>query len=112
MTSLEKSSNSIIFKIRIHVLSTNYFQVRDHFFQCVLKNMKGVREPTWDYEDALGDGMDLSRTDIWGGESGKAQLEFEMADRLHGIQVARNIIIHTRDRNTRLKVEACIIISC
>jgi hypothetical protein len=27
--------------------------LRDHFFQCVLKNMKGAGEPTWDYEDAL-----------------------------------------------------------
>ncbi|KAG6880199.1 hypothetical protein C0992_003863 [Termitomyces sp. T32_za158] len=44
---------------------------RDHFFQAVLRNMKGAGEPSWDYEDALGDGMmDLSRTDIWGSEEG------------------------------------------
>jgi hypothetical protein len=27
---------------------------RDHFIQCVLKNMKGAEKPTWDHEDALG----------------------------------------------------------
>jgi len=63
---------------------------RDHFLQAVLKNMKGVREPYWDHEDALGDGcMDLSRHNIWGGEVGKAHLEFEMAHRLHGLRVAQ-----------------------
>lgn len=29
---------------------------RDHLLQGVLKHMKGVGEPTWDYEDNLGDG--------------------------------------------------------
>ena len=61
---------------------------RDHFLQAVLKNMKGAGEPTWDYEDALGGGsVDLSRIDLWGGKSGKAHLEFEMAHRLHGFQI-------------------------
>ena len=61
---------------------------RDHFLQAVLKNMKGVGEPNWDYEDALGGGsVDLSRMDLWGGKLGKAHLEFEMAHRLHGFQV-------------------------
>jgi hypothetical protein len=63
---------------------------RDHFLQGVLKNMKGVGEPTWDYEDALGGGMmDLSRLDIWGGQRGQEHLEFEMAHRLHSLQVAQ-----------------------
>jgi len=63
---------------------------RDHFLQCVLKNMKGAAEPTWDYEDALGGGsVDLSNMNIWGGESGKAHLEFEMAHRLHGPKIAQ-----------------------
>lgn len=50
--------------------------------------MKGASEPTWDYEDALGGGMDLSRLDVWGGQSGQEHLEFEMAHRLHSLQVA------------------------
>ena len=59
--------------------------LRDHFLQGVLKNMKGAGEPTWDYEDALGDGrMDLS-SDIWVGKEGQAHLEFEMAHRLHSL---------------------------
>ena len=52
--------------------------------------MKGAAEPTWDYEDALGGGsMDLSKQEVWGGESGKAHFEFEMADRLHSLKVAQ-----------------------
>ncbi|KAF8436607.1 hypothetical protein L210DRAFT_3548627 [Boletus edulis BED1] len=63
---------------------------RDHFLQGVLKDMKGVGEPTWDYEGALGDGMmDLSRQDIWGGKLGQEHLEFEMAHRLHSLRVAQ-----------------------
>jgi hypothetical protein len=59
---------------------------RDHFLQGVLKNMKGIRESTWDYEDVLGGGtMDLSRLDVWGDKS--EHLEFEMAHRLHNLQV-------------------------
>ena len=61
--------------------------LRDHFLQCVLKNMKGAGEPTWDYEDALGGGrMDLSN-DLWGGKKGQAHFEFEMAHRLHTLRV-------------------------
>jgi len=46
--------------------------------------MKGAGETTWDYEDALCGGvMDLSRLDIWGGQRGREQFEFEMAHRLH-----------------------------
>ena len=55
----------------------------DHFLQGVLKDMNGTGEPTWDYEDALGDGkMDLSRLDIWGGKNVRDHLEFEIAYRL------------------------------
>lgn len=62
----------------------------DHFLQAVLRHMKGVGEPYWDHEDALGDGsIDLSRHDIWGDELGKAHLEFEMGHRLHGLRVAQ-----------------------
>jgi hypothetical protein len=62
----------------------------DHFLQGVLKNMKGTSEPTWDYEDALGGGVvDLSRLDISGGQSGREHLEFEIAHRLHSLQVAQ-----------------------
>ncbi|KIJ94207.1 hypothetical protein K443DRAFT_683938 [Laccaria amethystina LaAM-08-1] len=57
---------------------------RDHFFQCVLKNVKGATgEPTWDYEDG---GFDLSRQDIWGGAEGKERLEVELSNRLFGYQ--------------------------
>ncbi|KAJ7229197.1 hypothetical protein GGX14DRAFT_617291, partial [Mycena pura] len=63
--------------------------LRDHFLQGVLKNMKGAGEPSWDYEDAFGDGMmDLSRTD-WGGKSGQDHLEFELAHRLHDIRISQ-----------------------
>jgi hypothetical protein len=61
---------------------------RDHFLQAVLRNMKGAGEPSWDFEDALGNGsMDLSRQDIWGGTLGKVHLEFEMAHRLRDVQI-------------------------
>ena len=56
---------------------------RDHFVQCDLKNMKGAGEPAW-YEGALGDmRIDLSRLDIWGGQTVREHLEFELAHRLH-----------------------------
>jgi len=62
----------------------------DHFLQCVLKNMKGTGEPTWDYKDALGGGiMDLLRLDIRGGKKGQEHLEFEMAHRLHSLQAVQ-----------------------
>lgn len=67
--------------------------LRDHFFQGVLKNMKGVGEPAWDHEDALGDGaLDLSRQEIWGGATGREHLEYELAHRLHGV-VAREYAV-------------------
>jgi len=62
---------------------------RDHFLQCVLKNMKGAEGPTWDHEDAFGDRLvDLSR-DVWASESGKAHLGFELRHRLYGLEVAQ-----------------------
>jgi len=62
----------------------------DHFHQCVLNKMKGEGEPRWDYYKALGDGMlDLSRLDVWGGKRGQGHLEFELAHRLHSLQVAQ-----------------------
>ncbi|KAF8738560.1 hypothetical protein AX14_011042 [Amanita brunnescens Koide BX004] len=66
--------------------------LRDHFHQCVLNKMKGEGEPRWDYDRALGDGMlDLSRSDIWGGKRGQGHLEFELAHRLHSLQVAQEL---------------------
>jgi hypothetical protein len=63
---------------------------RDHFLQCVLKNMKGVGEPVWDFEEALGDDIiDLGRSDIWGGKLGQGHLEFEMAHRLRAGQCSK-----------------------
>ncbi|KAF8337655.1 hypothetical protein F5887DRAFT_1137796 [Amanita rubescens] len=43
---------------------------RDHFLQCVLRRMKGEGEPSWDYEEAFDDDVDLSK-DIWSGKQGK-----------------------------------------
>ncbi|KAH0578276.1 hypothetical protein H2248_003900 [Termitomyces sp. 'cryptogamus'] len=66
---------------------------RDHFLQSVLKKMKGASERSWDLEDALGDGhMDLSRSDVWGGEEGREHLEFELAHRFHGLLVEQESI--------------------
>lgn len=54
--------------------------------------MKGVREPTWDYEDNLSDGaFDLSRLDIWGNIEGQERLELELADRLFEHRVAQDL---------------------
>lgn len=63
--------------------------LHDHFLQGVLKNMKGSGETTWDHEEALGGGVDLSRQDIWGGTTGREHLEYELAHRLHGVRVAQ-----------------------
>jgi len=73
-----------------HIVDPNHRPLdqlfRDHFLQCVLRNMKGAAEPTWDYEDTFGDGaMDLSR-EVWASEAGKRHLEFEVAERLHSIR--------------------------
>ena len=82
-----------VFKLD-HIQDPNHHPLdilfRDHFPQGVLKNMKGAAEPTWDYEDTFGDGsMDLSKTAVWGGQTGKAHFEFEMAHRLHSVKVAQ-----------------------
>ena len=54
----------------------------------MLKNVKGVGEPTWDYELESSEGgkFDLSRHDVWGSEEGKERLEVELANRLFGRQ--------------------------
>ena len=55
----------------------------DHFLWGMLKNMKGISKPNWDYEDALVSGMmDLSRQNLWGNKGGQAHLEFEIAHKL------------------------------
>jgi hypothetical protein len=65
---------------------------RDHFFQGVLKHMKGVGEPTWNYEDNLSAGaFDLSRHEIWGNIEGQQRLELELADRLFEHRVAQDL---------------------
>lgn len=64
---------------------------RDHFLQGVLKHVKGVGEPTWDYEDNLGDTFDLSRSEIWGNAEGKERLELELTDRLFEYRVAQDL---------------------
>ena len=52
--------------------------------------MKGAGEPTWDYEDNIGDGaFDLSRHKIWGNIEGKEELELECADRLFDHRVSQ-----------------------
>lgn len=74
---------------------------RDHLLQGVLKNMKGAGEPTWDYEDALGDGMmDLSRSDIWGGKRGQEHLEFELAHRLQSLQAMQELELKNQTDDT------------
>lgn len=63
---------------------------RDHFLQGVLKHVKGKGEPTWDHEDASGDGrFDLSRKGIWESTEGKERLELELSEniRLHKIMM-------------------------
>jgi hypothetical protein len=57
----------------------------DHFMQGLLKHMKGTGEEAWtyeDYDDAFGDGCNLSNDRIWGTREGKERLELELADRL------------------------------
>ena len=58
----------------------------DHFMQCLFKYIKGTGEPAvWtyeDYDDAFGDGSDLSNHRIWGTKEGTERFELELADRL------------------------------
>ena len=57
----------------------------DHFMQGLFKYMKGIGEPAWtyeDYDDAFGDGSDLSNHKIWGTREGKELFELALADRL------------------------------
>jgi hypothetical protein len=54
--------------------------------------MKRVGEPSWDYEDYLGDGsFDLSRNEVWGDSEGKERLELEVTDRLFEHRVAQEL---------------------
>jgi len=62
---------------------------RDHFLQAVLKHMKGVGEPYWDHEDALGDSWMICQSMTSGAANWVRHLEFEMAHILHGLQVAQ-----------------------
>jgi hypothetical protein len=57
----------------------------DHFMQGLFKYMKGAGEPAWtyeDYDDAFGDGSNLSNHRIWGTREGKERFELALADRL------------------------------
>jgi hypothetical protein len=57
----------------------------DHFMQGLFKYMKGPGEPGWtyeDYDDAFGDGSNLSNHRIWGTREGKERFELALADRL------------------------------
>jgi hypothetical protein len=57
----------------------------DHFMQGLFEHMKGAGEPAWtyeDYDDAFGDGCDLSNHRIWGTREGKERFELALADRL------------------------------
>ncbi|KDQ19253.1 hypothetical protein BOTBODRAFT_102284, partial [Botryobasidium botryosum FD-172 SS1] len=56
----------------------------DHFHQGLLKHVKGAGEPSWDFEDTMGnsDDFDLYNVDVWGTRQGKEVLELCLADRL------------------------------
>ncbi|KAF8531012.1 hypothetical protein JB92DRAFT_3139171 [Gautieria morchelliformis] len=67
--------------------------LKDHFLQGVLKHMKGAGEPTWDYEEAFDGGrVDLSNN-VWSGKEGQVHFEFEMANRLHDLQVQQGDVM-------------------
>ena len=68
---------------------------RDHFLQCVLVR-KGERRPSWDYEEAFDDEVELTE-DIWSGKEGKEHLEYELSSRLHDFQVAQELSAITRN---------------
>ncbi|KAF8496822.1 hypothetical protein F5888DRAFT_1702800 [Russula emetica] len=50
--------------------------LRDHFYQCLLRHVKG--------------GFDLTTGNWWSSSEGKKQLEAELATRLWGVDAARN----------------------
>ncbi|KAI6123120.1 hypothetical protein EDD17DRAFT_1758995 [Pisolithus thermaeus] len=63
----------------------------DHFMQGLLMHMKGAGEPAWtyeDYDDAVGDGSDLSNSRVWGTSEGRELFELTLADRLFGHQIS------------------------
>lgn len=68
--------------------------LRDHFFQCVLKNVRGAgaaesdepSERRFDPDIDLRDGgFNLATGSWWSGSEGKRQLEVELATRLYGL---------------------------
>jgi hypothetical protein len=66
--------------------------LRDHFLQGLLKHVKGAGEPTWDYDEAFGDGaFDLSRQELWESAEAKERLELELSERLFEHQVAQDL---------------------
>jgi len=64
----------------------------DHFMQGLFKHMKGAGEPAWtyeDYDDAFGDGSNLSNPRIWGTREGKEHFELALADRLFDHRISQ-----------------------
>ena len=64
----------------------------EHFMQGLFKHTKGAGEPAWtyeDYDDAFGDGCNLSNHRIWGTREGKERFELALADRLFDLRILR-----------------------
>jgi len=64
----------------------------EHFMQGLFKHTKGTGEPAWtyeDYNDAFGDGCNLSNHRIWGTREGKERFELALADRLFDLRILR-----------------------
>jgi len=75
----------------------------DHFMQGLFKYMKGEGEPAWtyeDYDDAFGDGSNLSNHRIWGTREGKERFELALADRLFDHRILQHCqrTHHSRSR--------------
>ena len=54
--------------------------------------MKGAGKPAWtyeDYDDAFGDGSNLSNPRIWGTREGKERFELALADRLFDHRISQ-----------------------
>ncbi|KAM6498894.1 hypothetical protein JOM56_006842 [Amanita muscaria] len=66
----------------------------DHFMQGLFKHMKGAGEPAWtyeDYDDAFGDGFNLSNPRIWGTREGKERFELALVDRLFDHRIFQQV---------------------
>ena len=64
----------------------------DHFMQGLFKHMKGAGESAWtyeDYDDAFGDGSNLSNPRIWGTREGRERFELALADRLFDHRISQ-----------------------